>query len=103
MLLPTTEEESAMDETLSLKLPSPEPVDVKQEAQLKRTASEAGMECSDGKSARKRASKACQSCRSRKVRCSVSDHGIPCYNCKLDGLDCIIPERKKPIRTAKRQ
>lgn len=38
---------------------------------------------------------ACRCCRSRKVRCDVADHGIPCCNCKLDKKECIIPERRK--------
>lgn len=38
---------------------------------------------------------ACRSCRSRKVRCDVADHGIPCCNCKLDHKECTITERRK--------
>ncbi|PGH13591.1 hypothetical protein AJ79_03584 [Helicocarpus griseus UAMH5409] len=92
---------SSMDE--KLKYQSPEPSSLPKEASPKRSAEAAALDSSDGKINRKRASKACQSCRSRKVRCSVSDHGIPCYNCKLDELDCVVPERKRPTRTAKRQ
>ncbi|OAG39336.1 hypothetical protein AYO21_06352 [Fonsecaea monophora] len=41
----------------------------------------------------KRASKACRSCRARKVRCDFVYTGAPCTNCKLDRVDCIIPDR----------
>lgn len=39
---------------------------------------------------RKRASKACLACRSRKVRCDVSQRGKPCMNCFLDGESCVV-------------
>ncbi|KAH7131339.1 fungal-specific transcription factor domain-containing protein [Dactylonectria macrodidyma] len=42
---------------------------------------------------RKRARKACLSCRSRKVRCDVSQRGRPCMNCHLDNETCIVTSR----------
>ncbi|KAJ5496526.1 hypothetical protein N7463_008513 [Penicillium fimorum] len=39
---------------------------------------------------RKRARKACQSCRTRKVRCDVSIRGFPCMNCSLDDNTCVV-------------
>ncbi|KAH7000565.1 fungal-specific transcription factor [Ilyonectria destructans] len=68
------------------------------------------------KSTRKRATKACLSCRRRKVRCDASVRGIPCMNCYLDSEDCVIVGRagkscrtpecvdhgsSKPVTTAK--
>ncbi|KAL7904916.1 fungal-specific transcription factor domain-containing protein [Trichoderma velutinum] len=44
---------------------------------------------------RKRASKACLSCRARKVRCDVSRRGRPCMNCHLDGEACIVTGRAR--------
>ncbi|KAK2794142.1 hypothetical protein FQN52_009224 [Onygenales sp. PD_12] len=82
---------------------SPGPSSPPKEASPKRNAEAAGLDAPDAKVNRKRAAKACRSCRSRKVRCSVSEHGVPCYNCKLDELECVVPERKRPTRTAKRQ
>ncbi|EEH35268.1 hypothetical protein PAAG_06315 [Paracoccidioides lutzii Pb01] len=82
---------------------SPESSSTLQEPSPKRSAEAAEFDGPDGKVNRKRSAKACQSCRSRKVRCSVSDHGVPCYNCKLDDVKCIVPERKRPTRTTKRQ
>ncbi|KLJ06816.1 hypothetical protein EMPG_17692 [Blastomyces silverae] len=83
--------------------PSPESSSTPKESSPKRSAEDAGLSGPDDKASRKRASKACQSCRARKVRCGVSEHGVPCHNCKLDDIECIVPERKKPTRMAKRQ
>lgn len=42
-----------------------------------------------------RSSKACRSCRTRKVRCDVSAKGSRCTNCELDNLDCVVlPSRR---------
>lgn len=42
-----------------------------------------------------RASLACQSCRTRKVRCDVLANGSRCTNCRLDKLECIVlPSRR---------
>ncbi|EXJ87210.1 hypothetical protein A1O3_04169 [Capronia epimyces CBS 606.96] len=40
---------------------------------------------------KRRASKACLSCRARKVRCDVNDR-MPCTNCRLDGVECKVAE-----------
>ncbi|KAL9470861.1 hypothetical protein ACSS6W_008802 [Trichoderma asperelloides] len=39
---------------------------------------------------RHRSAFACQNCRRRKVRCSVSVTGIPCVGCTQDNIDCIV-------------
>ncbi|KAF8534335.1 fungal-specific transcription factor domain-containing protein [Trichophaea hybrida] len=44
---------------------------------------------------KRRASKACQCCRARKVRCNVVEHGAPCTNCRLDEVECIVTESKR--------
>lgn len=42
-----------------------------------------------------RSSKACQSCRARKVRCDVLANGDRCTNCRLDRLECtVLPSRR---------
>lgn len=46
------------------------------------------------KPAKKRASQACEICRSRKVRCD-SEKRHPCTNCADMGLKCSIPESKR--------
>ncbi|KAK5134943.1 hypothetical protein LTR08_005894 [Meristemomyces frigidus] len=63
----------------------------------KRTADAAGLKpgIRPTKSVKRRASKACQCCRSRKVRCNVVEHGAPCTNCRLDEVECIVSESKR--------
>lgn len=62
--------------------------------QLKRKTSAAGLP-TGGRPVKRRASKACHCCRSRKVRCDVVESGIPCTNCRLDEVDCIVTEGKR--------
>ncbi|KAI1752197.1 hypothetical protein F4782DRAFT_159953 [Xylaria castorea] len=52
---------------------------------------------------RKRASKACLSCRARKVRCDVSQRGRPCMNCYLDSETCVVTSRASKFRKAERE
>ncbi|KAK7215967.1 hypothetical protein V2G26_003970 [Clonostachys chloroleuca] len=44
---------------------------------------------------KRRSSKACLSCRNRKVRCDVVRGGVPCNNCRLDNVECIIKESNR--------
>lgn len=44
---------------------------------------------------RPRTSKACLSCRARKVRCDALQVGIPCTKCKSNDFECSITSRKK--------
>ena len=43
----------------------------------------------------KRAPRACESCRARKVRCDVTRMRAPCTNCKLDCKDCVLPASRR--------
>ncbi|KAK3071754.1 hypothetical protein LTR53_008082 [Teratosphaeriaceae sp. CCFEE 6253] len=63
----------------------------------KRTADAAGLKpgMRPSKSVKRRASKACSCCRSRKVRCNVVEHGAPCTNCRLDEVECVVSESKR--------
>lgn len=47
---------------------------------------------------RKRSSRACVSCRSRKVRCDIIQHGAPCSNCRLDCVECKLAMSKRQLR-----
>ncbi|KAL5458709.1 hypothetical protein PMIN06_003173 [Paraphaeosphaeria minitans] len=70
----------------------------------KRKATQAGLDGhATGRSVKRRASKACQCCRARKVRCNVTEHGAPCTNCRLDEVECIVSEsrRKKSVTPQK--
>lgn len=63
----------------------------------KRKATDAGLPVSGArphKSVKRRASKACQCCRARKVRCNVVEQ-TPCTNCRLDEVECIVSESKR--------
>jgi hypothetical protein len=62
--------------------------------QNKRKVSVAGLNNS-GRNVKRRASKACHCCRSRKVRCDVVESGIPCTNCRLDEVECLVTEGKR--------
>ncbi|EXJ90299.1 hypothetical protein A1O1_03398 [Capronia coronata CBS 617.96] len=61
---------------------------------LKRKVSVAGMPMG-GRTVKRRASKACHCCRSRKVRCDVVESGVPCTNCRLDEVECVVTEGKR--------
>jgi Fungal Zn(2)-Cys(6) binuclear cluster domain len=54
---------------------------------------------------RKRASKACQECRLRKVKCNLVEVGSPCHNCRLDENECItsVSRRGRKYRRQKDQ
>ncbi|KAI1630522.1 fungal-specific transcription factor domain-containing protein, partial [Exophiala viscosa] len=44
---------------------------------------------------KRRAARACQSCRTRKVRCDIVVSQGRCTNCKLDNLECILLSSKR--------
>jgi hypothetical protein len=46
-------------------------------------------------SMQKRASQACQQCRTRKIKCDVVEEGLPCRNCRLDGVRCFVPTSRR--------
>ncbi|EXJ56188.1 hypothetical protein A1O7_09119 [Cladophialophora yegresii CBS 114405] len=43
----------------------------------------------------KRAPRACESCRARKVRCDVTRTKAPCTNCRLDSKTCVLPASRR--------
>ncbi|KAF1841149.1 uncharacterized protein K460DRAFT_380866 [Cucurbitaria berberidis CBS 394.84] len=68
----------------------------------KRKATQAGLDGhATGRSVKRRASKACQCCRARKVRCNVTEHGAPCTNCRLDEVECIVSESRRKKKWSK--
>ncbi|KAK3899608.1 hypothetical protein C8A05DRAFT_36760, partial [Staphylotrichum tortipilum] len=48
----------------------------------------------EGKITKRRAARACVSCRARKVRCDVVE-GAPCGNCRWDDVECIVQESRR--------
>jgi len=88
----------SIDIKMSDSAPSPDHQDTHQTQ--KRKASQAGFDGpTQPRAVKRRASKACQCCRARKVRCNVTEHGAPCTNCRLDEVECIVSEsrRKKSV------
>jgi hypothetical protein len=63
----------------------------------KRKALAAGLSAS-GRTVKRRASRACHCCRSRKVRCDVVESGTPCTNCRLDEVECMVSDSKRRKR-----
>ena len=52
-------------------------------------------ELAGGRVVKHRSSQACQSCRTRKVRCDVTANDSRCTNCRLDSLECVVlPSRR---------
>jgi hypothetical protein len=43
---------------------------------------------------KRRASRACFCCRARKVRCNVTECGVPCYNCQRDDVACTVSKHR---------
>lgn len=46
------------------------------------------------KMTKRRAARACVSCRARKVRCDVVE-GAPCGNCRWDNVECVVQESRR--------
>ncbi|KAI5868608.1 fungal-specific transcription factor domain-containing protein [Durotheca rogersii] len=44
---------------------------------------------------RQRASRACETCHARKVRCDAASLGVPCTNCVAFQIECKIPQPKR--------
>jgi Fungal Zn(2)-Cys(6) binuclear cluster domain len=61
---------------------------------IKRKASVAGFP-NGVRPVKRRAAKACQTCRSRKVRCDVVESGPPCNNCRLDQIQCVVSDSRR--------
>ncbi|RKU48936.1 Transcriptional activator of fatty acid utilization [Coniochaeta pulveracea] len=50
---------------------------------------------------RQRASRACETCHARKVRCDAASLGVPCTNCVAFSIECRIPTpKRKKVQTA---
>ncbi|KAJ9606910.1 Transcriptional activator of fatty acid utilization [Cladophialophora chaetospira] len=51
---------------------------------------------------RQRASRACETCHARKVRCDAASLGVPCTNCVAFSIECRIPVPKRKRASAAR-
>ncbi|KAH7318594.1 cutinase transcription factor 1 [Stachybotrys elegans] len=68
----------------------------------KRSIDDSNSSSANQKVTKRRAARACVSCRSRKVRCDVVE-GAPCGNCRWDNVECVVQEsrrRKKHLHAA---
>ncbi|KAF5659165.1 cutinase transcription factor 1 beta [Fusarium heterosporum] len=84
--------------------PSPMSTSPKNSAEKnsKKRSSPSGDSEQPEKITKRRAARACVSCRARKVRCDVVE-GAPCGNCRWDNVECVVQEsrrRKKNLYTA---
>ncbi|KAK4551454.1 Transcriptional activator of fatty acid utilization [Recurvomyces mirabilis] len=52
---------------------------------------------------RQRASRACETCHSRRVRCDAASLGVPCTTCVAFSIECKIPAPKRKIMDAKKE
>ncbi|KAF7550495.1 hypothetical protein G7Z17_g5671 [Cylindrodendrum hubeiense] len=52
----------------------------------------------DSAAQKRRATKACSSCHTRKVRCDMLEVGLPCTKCQAHGFECSVAERKRRRR-----
>lgn len=97
----TTSSESPKTTTTTTKAtaPSSPPQKKRKESTSAGTGNDADIGEPATKITKRRAARACVSCRARKVRCDVVE-GAPCGNCRWDNVACILSEsrrRKKNI------
>ncbi|OBT71133.1 hypothetical protein VF21_09554 [Pseudogymnoascus sp. 05NY08] len=89
----------AKDSGFTMDLPSPieleDSMAVHQQPALEQTIITAATKLPCARRVKRRATKACQSCRLRKVRCNVQAHGIPCLNCSMDDVNCVISAQRR--------
>lgn len=52
---------------------------------------------------RQRASRACETCHARKVRCDAASLGVPCTNCTAFSIECKIPTPKRKKNQSKQK
>ncbi|KAI1849559.1 hypothetical protein JX265_013624 [Neoarthrinium moseri] len=85
-------------ESSTTDIANPEKSDAKSSTpSKKRTASESDPNGAP-KVTKRRAARACVSCRARKVRCDVVE-GAPCGNCRWDNVECVVQESRRRKKT----
>lgn len=93
---PASNDESAIaaaDTTTTVPAANPEDKSGANANPKKRTASESDHSGAP-KITKRRAARACVSCRARKVRCDVVE-GAPCGNCRWDNVECVVQESRR--------
>ncbi|KAI1466409.1 transcription factor CTF1 [Daldinia caldariorum] len=99
--VPVRSPEQQTDESANITMadrPSPVPEDKEtspdSNAQSKKRSASTSEPNGSAKITKRRAARACISCRSRKVRCDVVE-GAPCGNCRWDNVECIVQESRR--------
>lgn len=82
----------------ALSPPADESIECQPQGQKRPAAAAWDDSANDRASSKRRASRACLSCRNRKVRCDVINSGVPCTNCRLDCVDCVVTESNRGRR-----
>ncbi|KAI2633903.1 fungal-specific transcription factor domain-containing protein [Xylaria nigripes] len=90
---PTTAPPATLISPVNLTATSPKPAQNVSSSSKKRSATTLEPN-GTVKVTKRRAARACVSCRARKVRCDVVE-GAPCGNCRWDGVECIIQESRR--------
>lgn len=54
-----------------------------------------GATVSEKRAVKRRASRACQYCRVKKIKCSVVKSGSPCNTCQLDKVICVVTKSRR--------
>ncbi|KAI0119443.1 transcription factor CTF1 [Daldinia grandis] len=100
-ILPVRSPEQQADESANITMTDrPSPVLEDKEtssdsnSQSKKRSASTSESNGSAKVTKRRAARACISCRSRKVRCDVVE-GAPCGNCRWDNVECIVQESRR--------
>ncbi|KAK6951941.1 Cutinase transcription factor 1 beta [Daldinia eschscholtzii] len=100
-IVPVRSPEQQADESANITMTDrPSPVQENKEtspdssAQSKKRSASSSEPNGSAKVTKRRAARACISCRSRKVRCDVVE-GAPCGNCRWDNVECIVQESRR--------
>ncbi|OIW29890.1 hypothetical protein CONLIGDRAFT_631966 [Coniochaeta ligniaria NRRL 30616] len=86
----TSVEAGSTSPTLSRMTPPASTASSKQQKQRTGSTSDTN---GGSKITKRRAARACVSCRARKVRCDVVE-GAPCGNCRWDNVECVVQESR---------
>ncbi|KAK1755950.1 GPI ethanolamine phosphate transferase [Echria macrotheca] len=95
---PTLRHAAAMDVDTGMgdnQTPAPASVSPPQQSGQGATGAAAASAAAQMSFRRQRASRACETCHARKVRCDAASLGIPCTNCAAFSIECRIPTPKR--------
>ncbi|KAI0011164.1 fungal-specific transcription factor domain-containing protein [Xylariaceae sp. FL0662B] len=95
---PEAQSNGSINNTATMQLPTPKPDEKtgssNPSSQTKKRSASTSEPSGATKVTKRRAARACVSCRARKVRCDVVE-GAPCGNCRWDNVECIVQESRR--------